>query len=190
MFKKPFFVTITLLVLAFVAAGLAYTQFSKPEPAPVESTDVNQSGEIDISDWKTYRNETIGIEFDYPPHWPEIKNENRGDSQLMSFGLTIPGLLSLHHTFLDYDYSPIEEQYEKIKCYQADILAVVCEEKINKYGTKYIWRVDKTKGGDLSYGALVPTGKYVLIFGFQDKENYEKNSEEYQSILNSLRIVE
>lgn len=193
-----------LLIVAFAAAGLAYVTLSEftpssvegkgGQPAPAQPTNINQSDEIDTSDWKTYRNEIIGIEFDYPSDWSEItseglKSEDRGDAVWGTFSLDLPDLSHVNHTFIDYDNLSVNEQYEKIKCYEGDVLAVVCEERVNRYGTRYVWLVEETKG-DPAYGALVPTGKYVLIFDFQEKENYKKRSEEYQSLLNSLRIVE
>ena len=59
-------IILILLIVAFAAAGLAYTQFSKPEPAPVQLTNTNQGDEVDTSGWKTYRNEEYGFELKYP----------------------------------------------------------------------------------------------------------------------------
>ena len=67
--KKNYITTLVLLIVAFAAAGLAYTQFSKPEPAPVQPINTNQGDEIDTSNWKTYRNEEYGCYFKYPSEW-------------------------------------------------------------------------------------------------------------------------
>jgi len=67
--------TITILVLIVVALGAAVSGCLKKPVEPVnqnQNTNTNQAGEIDTSDWKTYRNEEYGFEFKYPEGF-EIK---------------------------------------------------------------------------------------------------------------------
>ncbi len=158
------------------------------------TTEDAEEDETPVTDWKTYRNEHIGIEFQYPYDWQTLKPDDRGDimkdgKTYTSFSLNLPDLSHLDHTLLDYDNMPIDIQYEKIKCQQDDPLTIECEEKISSNGVKYIWNVIKTKG-DPCYSALVATGRYILIFSFQEKENYEKKADQYQQLLSTLKIPE
>ncbi len=148
----------------------------------------------EIANWKTYRNELIGIEFKYPYDWSTLYPDDRGDimkdgKSYTSFSLHLRDLSHLDHTFLNYDNMLINEQYEKIKCQSDDMLIVECENRVSNNNVKYVWKIEKTKGGH-HYEALVATGKYVLIFNFQEKENYNKRASEYQKLLSTLKIIE
>jgi len=154
----------------------------------------NGISEIDISDWKTYRNEIIGIEFKYPRDWNTLKPDDVGDTmkngkRYNSFFMNLPDASHLNHTLLNYENMPIDIQYEAIKCRQDSSTAIECKEEVSSNGVKYVWSIEKTKG-DLSYGAMVATGKYILIFDFQEKENYEKRADQYQRLLSTLKIPE
>lgn len=73
--------TIFLIILALilVAGGVWYTQKPAPATPPVVSGNGEQvvdktaneltSGEIDTSDWKTYRNDKVGFTMKYPNDW-------------------------------------------------------------------------------------------------------------------------
>jgi hypothetical protein len=145
--------------------------------------------EIDISNWKTYRNEELGVEFKYPEDWPYSERnlttipEEKGQPTMV---LNLPDLSFIEHTFIAYDNIPIEEQYKKIKC---DNGSIKCEEKISKYGAKYIWFVSKDLADNFEYGAYIPTGKYILIFSFGEKENYNKRASQYENLLITLKII-
>lgn len=94
------FIIFALLVCAAVAAGwfwytsknyfqaqfgLNNVAYQKSENQPQDQSEKPTSNGVthnfDISTWKTYRNEYIGIEFKYPPEWGEI-NEIREQSCL------------------------------------------------------------------------------------------------------------
>lgn len=153
----------------------------------------NNSNE-DNPGYKTYKNSTIGIEFQYPISWPALPSENMGDTMkdgktYNSFMMNLTDLSHLNHTYMNYDNLPIDEQYEKIKCQKNNPGTIACENRVSSNGAKYVWEIEKTLGGP-NYQAMVATGKYILIFDFQDKENYDKRADEYQKMLLSLKIVE
>src|SRR3990167_6298731 len=120
-----------ILTLFLVSLGLAVSACVKKPATPAVNQNQNTNtatttSEIDTSDWKTYRNEIIGIEFDYPSDWSEItseglKSEDRGDAVWGTFSLDLPDLSHVNHTFIDYDNLSVNEQYEKIKCYEGDV---------------------------------------------------------------------
>jgi hypothetical protein len=146
------------------------------------------------AEYKTYKNEIIGIEFQYPSSWPTLSDGTPGDTMkdgkiYNSFTMNLIDSSHLGHTYMNYDNQPIDKQYEKIKCQKNDPGTIECEEKVSSNGTKYVWEIEKTLGGP-DYQAMVATGKYILIFDFQDKENYEKRADEYQKMLSGLKIVE
>jgi len=183
-----------ILTLFLVSLGLAVSACVKKPATPAVNQNQNTNtatttSDIDTSDWKTYRNEVIGIEFDYPSYWFSLESENRGDSEQNSFSLDLPDLSHLDHTLIDYDNISINDQYDRIKCKLGDAFDIECKERISDYGVKYIWRIEKTEG-DPSYGAFVPTGKYILLFNFQEAENYNRRPNEYQAVLKSLRIID
>lgn len=147
-----------------------------------------------INGWKVYRNEIIGIEFEYPSYWPTLKPDDEGDYMVngkpdTGFTLDLPETSMLSHTYFNFDNLPVDEQYERIKCTPGDPLEIVCDERISANGVKYVWLHEKTAGG-LEYVALVPTGKYILIFSFDEPDNYNQRADEYQRLLSTLKIPE
>lgn len=138
------------------------------------------------TDWKTYTNKIIGLEFQYPASWPNLVPDDIGDTAKTNFILPLSGSSSLSHTYMNYDNMPIDQQYQKIKCEK--LYTLKCEDRVNINGSKYTWFIEDTLGGP-EYMAMVATGKYILIFNFQGKENYDKNFGIYEKILSSLKIL-
>ena len=212
MFKKQLPIIFIGLCVIIATLVLGWSVFVKTEvvvpvqapvveddeiiPDDVEDDDVpdDDVSKIDTSDWKTYKNEIIGIEFKYPRNWDTLKPDDMGDTmrngkRYNSFFMNLPDASHLNHTLLNYENMPIDIQYEAIKCRQGSSTAIECKEKVSSNGVKYVWSIEKTKGNP-SYGAMVATGKYILIFDFQEKDNYEKRADQYQQLLSTLKIPE
>jgi hypothetical protein len=68
------------------------------------------------------------------------------------------------------------------------VVAGTCENRVSSNGVKYTWQIEKTLGG-LDNEALVATGKYILVFNFRGKDNYDKREDEYQKLLSTLKIA-
>lgn len=139
------------------------------------------------TDWKTYTNKIIGLEFKYPADWPTLVPDDSGDTKQSSFFLSLPNFAYIAHTYMNYDNMPIDQQHENIKCEK--LYALKCEDKINLNGSKYTWFLENTKGGP-EYEAMIATGKYILIFNFRGETNYLKNADQYEKLLSSLKIIE
>jgi len=87
----------------------------------VEDNVNDDISEVDTLDYKTYRNEIIGIEFEYPRDWDTLKPDDMGDTmkdskRYNSFVMNLPDASYLAHTLLNYENMPIDAQYEAIKC--------------------------------------------------------------------------
>ena len=67
--------TIILIIIAvLVVIGLVWAFNTNKAVTPENG--VVQNGEIDTSDWQTYRNEELGFEFRYPQEWGEVRQSN------------------------------------------------------------------------------------------------------------------
>jgi hypothetical protein len=148
----------------------------------------------DMSNWKTYRNKIIGIEFKYPSVWQTLGQENVGDTVVggevsMPFDLILIHESSVSHVLSNYDNLPIDEQYKKFQCPRAGYKNLLkCENKISSNGVKYAQSISRSYFGD-DHEALVAPGKYILYFNFSE-EDYNKWANEYQKILSTLKITE
>lgn len=62
----PVVLTSTLMILIIAAVGYFY--FQKKQPlAPVKTQNLTNSSSGEFANWKTYKNEKYGLEFQYPP---------------------------------------------------------------------------------------------------------------------------
>ncbi len=77
-------ISLFAVILAVVAGGVWYARKPAPETTPVAEPTTpevvtpgdNESGEVDTSDWKTYRNEEYGFELDYPNDWSVAEKDD------------------------------------------------------------------------------------------------------------------
>jgi hypothetical protein len=84
--KKEGFILAAIFILA-IAGGVIWYLLEKQKTTVIEAPkqetasesqneetfDGQEADQVDTSDWKTYRNEEIGVEFQYPSKWGEIK---------------------------------------------------------------------------------------------------------------------
>lgn len=61
---------------------------NKTASADIEGKNFRIIGPVDISDWKTYRNEEFGFEFQYPPTWT-VKESTYTDKQSFWWGSVV-----------------------------------------------------------------------------------------------------
>ena len=198
MSKKQLTITIiSVIILALIGGGVVwYLKTQKQEVNPLTTVTEKKQEELNF---RTYRNNIIGIEFQYPYSWPTLKPDDRGDilkdgKISDSFYMSLIDFSSLSHSPLSFDNKPVYQQFEKIKCQDNIRTVVYCEEKISNNGARYVWKIydlginDPTKAGSIYY-AFVPTGKYILTFSFQGEDNYKKRAKEYQQLLSTLKII-
>ena len=99
--RKGFAPIVILVVVALVVAagGIAYWQFksktavknqspsqtiqSTPTSSPAQVTQSLQSGET--SNWKTYKNDKVGFQFDYPSKYSKASYEDRSTGKFKDF---------------------------------------------------------------------------------------------------------
>lgn len=63
-------IIVLVIVVALVVVGAVWAFNTNRAVAPENG--VVQNGEVDTSDWQTYRNEELGFEFRYPKEWGEV----------------------------------------------------------------------------------------------------------------------
>ena len=149
----------------------------------------------DMSNWKTYSNKIIGIEFKYPPTWPTLTKDNVGDNDGdkkksgIRFVLELIDLSGIYHMGSPYENLSINEQYQNTKCPENGSI-IKCRDELSRFGVKYSWNVWTDKKFGDSHGAIVEAEKYILTFDFGDAGNYNKRAGEYQKLLSSLKIPE
>ncbi|MDP3735602.1 MAG: HEPN domain-containing protein [bacterium] len=69
--------------------GCMHDAESSPLNSNVQPPDANTLSSIDTSDWKTYRNEEYGFEFQYPSTW-SIRTDGINDLSLLRPGMKLP----------------------------------------------------------------------------------------------------
>lgn len=107
MSKYQGFSSIALIIIAVLILGGGYAVWKNQAPAPTPTpTDTNiepptppstslGTGNLDISNWKTYRNDKYGFEFKYPPYLSsesigqKITAVNLGDYYNPVYGLSV-----------------------------------------------------------------------------------------------------
>ena len=147
----------------------------------------------DMSNWKTYSNKIIGIEFKYPPTWPALqeKYDRNIDSKpdLNNFYIDFP-----NSTFSvqGYDNSRYSENIpnSEFVCPKQLYDRETCEVRINKNKTKYVWNTFGTDVYGTDHTVFLSTGKRMIFFFFYSIENYNKRVVEYEKLLSSLKILE
>jgi len=87
MFDKKFVTILSIIVGVIVVAGIAVVlmtqKSSQPEPVVNQPVGDNSNdsevitSDIDTSDWQTYRNEELGLEFSYPEGWVLNESNNQ-----------------------------------------------------------------------------------------------------------------
>lgn len=174
--KNKITILIILLCIGVMFSGCIKKQVEEENP-PVNE-DQNEEKKLNF---KIFRDENLGIEFRYPSTW-EVSKDEYGRISLVD-------LSSIGMFNEKYDNMTINEKYEEIRCGKNDELTVECKENKSLNNATYVWKIEKTKGGH-DYVVYIATGKKIIRFNFQEKENYEKRADEYQTLLQSLKIIE
>jgi hypothetical protein len=194
---------ITIIVLAFLVAVFSWIYFAnqpaqdvdpivvqhKPKNSqpPTNSTTTviatttqpmapSTPSPVDITNWQTYTNSTIGLSFQYPPDWqiinqqvdPVTQGDNGGSSFLIQIQNPNPQILpiTLSHSPLSETNKPLSDQINFLKSFIGDDTIGNATPSIvtTANGVEYFQAVS----GDYDHGynlyVWVPTGKYILAF--------------------------
>lgn len=74
--KKIWWIIVVVIVVLTLAIVLVFAT-RQTAVAPEDGEEINQSDEIDNSNWKTYQNEEYGFSFKYPGEWEIYKSDNK-----------------------------------------------------------------------------------------------------------------
>jgi hypothetical protein len=144
------------------------------ETAIASSTD-------DMSNWKTYSNKDIGLEFKYPPTWPTIQVQD-------SFYINLPD----SSIFTNAGYKnlyPKNMPNSEFGCPRQLGDKETCEVRISKNGARYVWDTTYSEIYGTDHNVFLSTGKSMVFFFFYSIENYNKRASEYEKLLSSLKII-
>ena len=101
-------------IVIVAVAGMAYSAYSSKNVTVVNTNRNGNSDAIDTSGWKTYRDEELGIEFEYPSTWgniekgyyeaPKSSNQYAGDpaGKKLSIGFTNNHFTQVYAASSDY----------------------------------------------------------------------------------------
>jgi hypothetical protein len=228
MLKKSIIIISIGICAIVVASVLCYAFFVKPEPvvpaqpivnndaipattpddiSEVDSSDceeIDYSEEINISNWKTYRNNEYGYEISYPKDW-KLKEENE------NITMTSPETFKWFeeetarlgrepyapsNDIIIFYYSSVEEEYvNKANKLGATTLEELIEKdnEINEIGKVQISSIDAVEiirhGESSDYGILIEKSKHLYEIKFVFKGSREKLSEIEKRILSTFKFI-
>jgi hypothetical protein len=210
---KNFKIYILVFCLAVVLTGCSFglvkkqnTPETKKEPvvnnvantseksATTTKTSIASSSD-DVSNWKTYSNKDVGLEFKYPPTWPtlvedysiNIKSEHIPGHWVMS----LPG--GIFSTASTIDSLPANTPNSEFMCpkelYKES--KMTCKNGISANGVRYYTLEFYAQiTGETIHDVFVNTNKTIVAFSFEDKNRYKELLSEYQKVFSSLKIIE
>jgi hypothetical protein len=146
----------------------------------------------DMSNWKTYSNKIIGIEFKYPPTWPSLKEnyDHNMDSKpdRSNFYINLPDSSTLVVGGYNGLY-PQNMPNSEFGCPKQLSNRETCKVRINKNEVRYVWVEFNTPFYGTDHSVFLSTGKRMVFFFFYGIENYNKRAGEYEKLLSSLKII-
>ncbi len=187
-------ISIIVLALILVAGGVWYAQRPAPEAPPaskpatpeVVTPGDNESGEVDTSDWKIYRNEELGFEVKYPEKFTYNYNKendffigefSRFDIQESTY--IPPNTLTIYR----------KKENEKLSDF-VDRFTIASEKLINPkkvilHSGVEAFQYDHIGAGIVNYGLsyFIDKGDYIYVFIAGDYYNYE-------DIANSFKFID
>lgn len=151
--------------------------------------------ELDISNWKTYRNEEYGFEMQYPKDWI-TKNENQrfyfnsasseDDLGISGFSIRIRSkdYLSLNGRYI-YVAKDIEEKEIIVEGIKG--VDIITKEWLNSYRTIYIQKDDKT----FVLATINPSINYEEVADLINKDKeIKENLKKFDQILSTFKFIE
>ncbi|OGN26221.1 MAG: hypothetical protein A2925_04900 [Candidatus Yanofskybacteria bacterium RIFCSPLOWO2_01_FULL_44_22] len=172
-YRKWLYIGIGIILLLVLGVGVWWYISLKTPPQETKKEIALQD---QTADWKTYRNETAGIQFKYPAEWqldetfvdPITHGDITKDGKpFTSFVINLNGNntgILISHTYPDDDNKSVTEQLGTLRC--SEYYYIECKELVSDKNVPYIRTIEphlaELPGGSLH--ALVPTGKYILSF--------------------------
>jgi hypothetical protein len=196
--KKLVALLIVVIIGGVIAGGIYYYQTKKQVKVPTvtqkenqiqnpaqdinknqeASPDLNEikSNSVDVSDLKTYRNEDMGFEFQYPPQytfvpktkdWDEEKKQNKRLNDYK--GSYFAGELSINNRAVSYLMFLSKDYYESMGRGGgfSDYNSYIFNEEENKYYLGHWWndKLEEVKG---SVKNVVIGGKEGIIIDYNE----------------------
>lgn len=168
-------------------------------PVPEQNKEDMQS--IDTSDWKTYKNDQLGIQFSYPKEW---KLESKVETNQSVISITSPDILGQNETHKKccgadisfYSYSSIADVPGNQYHVQAKTLDdyISGDELIQKLGNRKVGNtemIETIQGGNGAYYTLMKDLNgtiYIVYFSYAGSKKELRDVDEV--ILSTLKLRE
>ncbi|MBU1998195.1 MAG: hypothetical protein KKE64_01725 [Candidatus Omnitrophica bacterium] len=190
--KKLLFLILSLAVITIVVSGCLKTVNNEPEPGEGDNGGDTTTGEIDTSDWLTYRNEEYGFEMKYPEDLQVVSGENivKFQSDCSQFENNINKQMQCYYEgnfsveLSDKNLEQFIEEYRDDYFEGEPLTKIVSQEDYDLYGfpAKKLQGATAEGSDGLDYIFVVKDNKSYII-------SFNQSVEIYMKMISTFRFI-